>query len=316
MMKKRWFRWVLIPALIVIIFLAAYPISLIGKPDVRAQAAVLLDLRTGKVLMDVNGEKPLPSASMAKLMTELLVLEDVAAGKVNWSDEVTISRYASTVGGVNLSLRHGELMTVSELFQSMVIYSANDAAVALAEHLSGSEAVFVQRMNEKAQEIGLSSGTYFANASGAGRQELGLNHPANIQGDTRMTASDTAKLASYLISTHPEILSTSRLTQMELKGKGLYLSNTNWMLSSLDGPYSYSGTDGLKTGYTADAGYCFTGTAEKKGKRLIAVIMGASSREERFEETRKLFDYGFDSEPSLKDRLLSWTNLDSESSEL
>ncbi|MDP4096438.1 D-alanyl-D-alanine carboxypeptidase [Paenibacillus sp. P96] len=308
-MKKRWLRWVLIPALIAIIYLAAEPITLIGKPDVRAEAAVLMDLRTGKLLMDVNGNEALPSASMAKLMTELLVLEDVASGKLNWSDEVTISRYASTVGGVNLSLRHGELMTVSELFQSMVIYSANDAAVALAEHLSGSEAVFVQRMNEKAAKIGLSSATHFANASGAGEQELGLNHPANIHGDTRMTAGDTAKLASYLISTHPEILSTSSLTQMELKGKGLYLSNTNWMLSSLDGPYSYSGADGLKTGYTAEAGYCFTGTAEKNGTRLIAVVMGASSREERFKETRKLFDYGFDFEPSLKDRLLSWTYL-------
>lgn len=308
MMKKRWFRWGVVPAVIVIIYLIHGFLTLGCKLEVRAKAAVLLDSGTGKALMDMNGEQPLPSANMAKLMTELLVLEDVAAGRASWSDKVKISRYASTVGGVNLALRHGESMTCSELFQSMVIYSANDAAVALAEHLSGSEAAFVQRMNAEARKIKLSSDTYFTNASGAGQQELGPNHPAHVEGDTRMTAVDTAKLASYLITTHPEILSTSRLTQVELKGKDMYLSNTNWMLSSLAGPYSYMGTDGLKTGYTADVGYCFTGTAEKNGKRLIAVVMGASSRAERFEETRKLFDYGFNSRPALKDRLLSWIN--------
>ncbi|MEK3790077.1 MULTISPECIES: D-alanyl-D-alanine carboxypeptidase family protein [Paenibacillus] len=309
MMNKRWFRWALVPTLIICVCIIASPVMLVGKPDVNANAAVVMDMESGNILVDVNGGQALPSASMSKLMTELLVLDDIAAGKLNWNDEVRISRYASTVGGVNLSLRYGEYMTVSELFQSMVVYSANDAAVAIAEHIAGSEASFVQRMNERAKEIGLSSHTLFVNSSGASAQELGVNHPVDIHGETLMTAADTARLASYLIQTHPEILTTSSRTQLELKGKGLYLSNTNWLLAALGGPYSYQGADGLKAGYTADAGYCITGTAEKHGKRLVVVILGAATREERFEETRKLFNYGFGEKVSLKDRFQNWAHL-------
>ncbi|MET3207579.1 UNVERIFIED_CONTAM: D-alanyl-D-alanine carboxypeptidase (penicillin-binding protein 5/6) [Paenibacillus sp. PvR008] len=294
MMKKYWLRWaIVVPVLIILIFITLGPRLLVGKPDVHAGAAVLMDMQTGELLMDVNGDTPMPSANMSKLMTELLVLEDIRAGRLGWNDEVKISRYASTVGGVNLSLRYGERLTVSELFQSMVVYSANDAAVALAERSAGSEPAFVKRMNDKAAKIGLTSYSQFSNASGAGQSELGPNHPENIRGETQMTASDTAKLASYLITSHPEILRTSSRTQMELKDKGIYISNTNWMLPALAGPYSYAGTDGLKAGYTSDAGYCFTGTAEQHGRRLVAVVLGAPSKEERFEQTRKLFDYGF-----------------------
>jgi D-alanyl-D-alanine carboxypeptidase (penicillin-binding protein 5/6) len=200
-------------------------------------------------------------------------------------------------------------MTVSELFQSMVVYSANDAAVALAERSAGNESAFVKRMNGKAAQIGLSSDSRFSNASGAGQSELGPNHPEDIRGETKMTASDTAKLASYLITSHPEILRTSSRTQMELKDKGIYISNTNWMLPSLAGPYSYAGTDGLKAGYTSDAGYCFTGTAEQHGRRLVAVVLGAPSKEERFEQTRRLFDYGFALSTSFPVRLQNLAKL-------
>lgn len=279
------------------------------KAECGCRGAVLMDMHTGELLMDVNGDTPMPSANMSKLMTELLVLEDIRAGRLGWNDEVRISRYASTVGGVNLSLRYGERMTVSELFQSMVVYSANDAAVALAERSAGNESAFVKRMNGKAAQIGLSSDSRFSNASGAGQSELGPNHPEDIRGETKMTASDTAKLASYLITSHPEILRTSSRTQMELKDKGIYISNTNWMLPSLAGPYSYAGTDGLKAGYTSDAGYCFTGTAEQHGRRLVAVVLGAPSKEERFEQTRRLFDYGFALSTSFPVRLQNLVKL-------
>lgn len=178
MMKKHWIRWaIVVPLLIILIFITLGPRLLIGKPNVDAEAAVLMDMHTGELLMDVNGDTPMPSANMSKLMTELLVLEDIRVGRLGWNDEVRISRYASTVGGVNLSLRYGERMTVSELFQSMVVYSANDAAVALAERSAGNESAFVKRMNGKAAQIGLSSDSRFSNASGAGQSELKFQSP-------------------------------------------------------------------------------------------------------------------------------------------
>ncbi|KKO54378.1 D-alanyl-D-alanine carboxypeptidase family protein [Paenibacillus sp. DMB20] len=307
-MKKRWL-WFVIVILIMI------PVGLVFsanterigiKPNVEAKAVVLMDLNTGRILFSRNGDTPLPPASMSKLMTELIILDEIRSGAHTWDEKVTVSRYASGVGGEGLSLNEGDILTVGELFQSMAVYSANDAAVALAEHFAGSEAKFVKIMNRKAEDLGLSTRTNFMNATGMEMGSRSSSEPRDPAKETRMTAHDTAKLAAHLIHQHPEILNTSSKTQMKLTGRELYLSNTNWMLPSLAGPYSYEGTDGLKTGYTEKAGYCFTGTAEKGGSRLIAVVLGTKSKEARFEETRKLFDYGFSKTLTLKERLNDW----------
>lgn len=307
-MKKRWL-WFVIGMLIMIpiVLVISANTERIGiKPEVEAKAVVLMDLNTGRILFSQNGDEPLPPASMPKMMTELIILDKMKAGTHDWDEMVTISEHASTVGGVRLSLNEGDELTVRELFQSMAVYSANDAAVALAEHFAGSEAEFVKQMNLKAKELQLSNQTYFVNASGFENSDKGSDQKLDGRGETRMTATDTAKLAAHLIKSHPEFLNTSSKTQMKLKGRDLYLSTTNWMLPSLAGPYSYEGTDGLKTGYTKNAGYCFTGTAEKGGSRLIAVVLGTKSKEARFEETRKLFDYGFSKTLTLKERLNNW----------
>lgn len=307
-MKKRWL-WFVVIVLIMIPVVSAITLNKerIGmKPVVEAKAVVLMDLNTGRVLFSQNGDVPLPPASMSKLMAELIVLEEIKAGTHSWDEKVMISEYASSVGGVQLSLNKGDVLTVRELFQSMAVYSANDAAVALAEHFAGTEENFVRHMNQKAKNLQLSSGSYFANVSDIQKDPKELSGSQVHERETRMTALDTAKLAAYLINHHPDILDTSSKTQMRLQGRDLYLSNTNWMLPSLAGPYSYEGTDGLKTGFTENAGYCFTGTAAKGGSRLVAVVMGTKSEEARFEETRKLFDYGFSKILTWRERLDDW----------
>lgn len=306
MMKKR---WLIILCIGLVIFVGTVLFSnterLGFKPAINAQAVVLMEIDTGRILVNHNGEMPLPPASMSNLMTELIILEDLKAERISWDDEVAISEEASTIGGVQLSLKEGDVLTVRELFQSVAVYSANDAAMALAEHASGSEKAFVQRMNAKAKEIGLSSHTRFSSSSAIDGRGSGKAGSGQDEG-TRMTARDTALLAAHLIDHHPDVLTASSQTQLKIVGRDLYLSNTNWMLPSLRGPYSYEGTDGLKTGYNEQLGYCFTGTAERHGTRLIAVVMGTPTKEARFEETRKLFEYGFSKTLSWKERLGDW----------
>jgi serine-type D-Ala-D-Ala carboxypeptidase (penicillin-binding protein 5/6) len=292
-MKRRITVWAL--ALLVVALLVVYGSGMLGvKPNIKSRAAVLMDLESGSIWMDVNGDVPMPPASMSKMMTEMIVLDRIAEGASHWDDRVPVSVYASSVGGATLSLKRGESYTVRELFQGITVYSANDAAIALAEHLAGSENAFVSMMNNKARSLGLSPATVFANASGLIARNLGPNRPpGHVPGETMMTAKDAAILAAALIRSHPEVLNTSSSTQMKLTGKGLYVSNTNAMLPAMGGAYAYEGTDGLKTGYNDRIGYCFTGTAQRDGRRLIAVVMGAETTKQRFEETAKLFDYGF-----------------------
>lgn len=292
-MKRWWKRAGMLLALLVIIYVGVKPDILIGKPGIKAESAVLMDLSTGKILMDYNGSMEMAPAGISKLMTELLVMEAVMNGEARWDDAVNVSLYASSVGGTQLALKQGEKFTVQELFQTMAVYSANDAAVALAEHIGGTEQSFVQMMNEKSSEIGMSTDTVFRNSTGLSEKQLGPNRPDVIQGQTIMTATDACRLAQYLIENYPEVLQVSSQTQVSMHQKGIYMSNTNWMISSIGGPYAYDGNDGLKTGYDPLTGYHFVGTAERDGKRLISVVFGTESRESRFNETRKLLNYGF-----------------------
>ncbi|EFM09373.1 peptidase S11 D-alanyl-D-alanine carboxypeptidase 1 [Paenibacillus curdlanolyticus YK9] len=271
---------------------------LFGKgavPHIEAKSAILIDANTGQTIFAQGANKALPPASMSKLMTELVVLETVRAGKLGWKDQVTVSPYAANVLGAGAGLRNGERHTVKELFESMAVHSANDSAVALAEWIGGSEREFVKLMNEKAKAIGLSDSTVFANATGLSSSDLAMYaQSAAADGETVMTARDVALLARYMIRSYPEVLTITSREAVGLNpgaSDDAALRTTNLMLPGER--FAYPGSDGLKTGYTERAGYCFTGTTSRGGTRLIAVVMGAESADGRFIETERLYDLGF-----------------------
>lgn len=268
---------------------------------IEADAAILIEAETGQVLFEMNKDELLPPASMAKMMSEYIIMREIKAGNIGWDDIVTVSATADATEGSGALLAEGETYTVRQLFENMSIFSGNDATVALAEYVAGTEEQFARMMNDAAREIGLSDGAYFINATGLDRADM-ATEPVTLPGETQISAHDAAKLARALLMEHPEILEFSSTTTAYLKpGDDRYLmTNWNWMLEAWKGTgtdferlFAYEGLDGLKTGSTSRAGNCFTGTAERDGIRLISVVMGAKSRHSRFNETKKLLDYGF-----------------------
>ncbi len=260
------------------------------------KSAILVEASSGKVLYKLNEDIPLPPASMTKMMTELLVWEAVDQGKITWDQKVKTSEYgffhASIKDSSKVFLNMGEERTVKELYEAMAIYSANDATVMLAETIAGTEENFVKMMNKKAEELGMEN-THFLTSTGFPADELGEYRP-NISGEHYMSARDTAILARELVTKYPEMLETSSIPRAQFRegeSNPIDMINWNWMLSGLW--HEYEGVDGLKTGHTEEAKYCFTGTAERNGIRFITVVMGAESIESRFEQTRKLLDYAF-----------------------
>lgn len=265
--------------------------------QLAASSAILVEVTTGKVLYSLNPDQPLPPASMSKIMTEYLVNEAVKQKKISWDDKVQVSDYAFYIAkmpnssGVYLNL--GESHTVRELYKAMAVLSANDATVLLAEKIAGSEANFVDMMNKKAQELGMKN-TKYVTSTGLPADILG---PYSIQTDQKenlMSARDSAILARALIRDFPEALEVSKIPRMTFRPgtpNEIKKANYNWMLPGLNN--FYEGVDGLKTGFTDAAKYCFTGTAIKDNMRLISVVMGTGSETKRFQETKKLFDYGF-----------------------
>lgn len=262
-----------------------------AAPHVGATAAIMMDASTGEVLFEKNADVALPPASMSKMMTELIVLDLVNEGKLEWNEPVTTSRYAAGVPGSQVGFNAGESFTVRELFEALTIHSANDAAVAISEYVAGSEPEFVKLMNSRADRIGLSEQALFANSTGLNRNDLTAFAEAASDGDTMLTASDVALLAGHLLNKYPEVLEVTSRNSIKLASSGHRLASTNLMLEDM--PFAYPGNDGLKTGYTPEAGYCFTGTAKQNGRRLITVVMGSATSESRFEETQKLFKLGF-----------------------
>ena len=265
----------------------------------RAQAAILVDAATGKILYAQNPDELLPTASMAKMMTEYLVLEAVDEKRINWEQKTRISDYAYRISQnlslSNVPLRKNESYTIRELYEAMAIYSANGATIALAELVGGSEDNFVRMMNEKAEELGLKD-YKFVNSTGLNNSDLLGMHPANTgrNEEDMMSARATAKLAFHLIRNYPEVFTFSSVPKRYFREgtkDEISMSNWNFMLPGLI--YAYEGVDGLKTGSTTLAGYSFTGTAKRGEVRLLTVIMKTSSIEARFAETRKLLDYGF-----------------------
>jgi serine-type D-Ala-D-Ala carboxypeptidase (penicillin-binding protein 5/6) len=279
--------------------------------DVNASGAILVDAKTGMVLYEKNSETALGIASMTKMMTEYLLLEAVKEGKVKWDQEYVVSPELSKMSHddslSNVYLRVEAKYPVKDLYAAMAIESANAATMAIAEVVAGSEAKFVELMNQKAAELGLK--TYkFVNSSGLNNRDI-LKHFTEVVGDPDeeniMAAKDVATLAFRLLNDFPEVLDTSSIPE-KVFAKGtedeFVMDNWNWMLEGYkeiaeDYPnyqqFVYEGLDGLKTGSTPFAGYNFTGTAERNGQRFISVVMNTGSQSERFKETRKIMDYAF-----------------------
>lgn len=271
----------------------------------QVKSALLMEATTGQILYQYDAPEAIDGwepASMVKMMTEYLVLEAIKQGKLSWDYVVTITERQDSIRGSGQLLAAGHKYTVKDLFNHMSIFSANDASVALAETVAGTEELFVDMMNEKAREFGLSEHAHFTNATGLANDYYGEYAP-NTSGMNWMTAKDAAIIAQRLLFDHPEILEFSSKPQ-EYRREGdsstELMLNWNRMLESwipfnnlYSKFYAYEGLDGLKTGHTDTAGYNFTGTAVRNGMRLISVVMGAENEDMRFGETRKLLDYGF-----------------------
>jgi D-alanyl-D-alanine carboxypeptidase (penicillin-binding protein 5/6) len=251
------------------------------------------------ILYEKESDTALPTASMTKMMTEYLVLEAINEGRVSWDQETGISDYVYKISQYrslsNVPLRADGTYTVRELYEAMAIYSANGATIALAELVAGSETNFVKMMNDKGEELNLEN-YKFVNSTGLNNKDLLGLHPEGTGADEEnlMSAKATATLAFHLLNDYPEVLETASIptkTFREGTDDSIDMLNWNSMLPGLSS--EYDGVDGLKTGSTNLAGYCFTGTAMKNGVRLITVVMKTDSQTARFVETKKLLDYGF-----------------------
>lgn len=240
-----------------------------------AKSALLMDAKTGTVLFSKNAHEALSPASVTKVMTLLLVAEALRDGSITPDQSVTVSENAASMGGSQIFIKEGERFTVEELIKSTVIASANDAAVSLAELIAGSEAAFVEKMNTRAEELGMKN-THFENATGL--DDTVTNHLTS--------AYDIAIMSRELIK-HDIILKYSNVWQDSIRNGDFILTNTNRLVRY------YSGCTGLKTGSTDKAGFCISATAERDGMHLIAVIMGAPTRDERNNCARGMLDYGF-----------------------
>lgn len=245
--------------------------------SVNCKGAVLMEASTGKILFEQDMNYTGSPASVTKVMTLLLVMEALDAGKIRTEDKVAVSAYAASMGGSQVFLEEGEEFTIEDLVKCTVISSANDAAVALAETVGGSEEAFVSMMNARATELGLGD-THFENVTGLD----------DTTTDHRTSARDIAVMSRELIR-HPLILKYSSLWQDSIRDGAFTLTNTNRLVRF------YRGCNGLKTGSTSKAGYCVSTTAERDGMTLIAVVMGAPSRDERNDIARTLLDFGFSS---------------------
>lgn len=242
--------------------------------DVPCRAALLMDQDTGTVLYEKQPDTRMPIASITKVMTLLLTFEALEAGKVSLTDRVPVSEHSYNMGGSQIWLEPGEEFTLEEMLKAICVSSANDAAVAVAEFIGGSEGAFVELMNRKAQQLGLAS-THFENA-------CGLDAQGHLS-----TARDVAMLSREMLTKHPEITRYTTIWMDSLRGGQTHLLNTNKLLKR------YQGITGLKTGTTSGAGVCITASATRDGLSLIAVVLGSPSGAERFAAATTLLDYGF-----------------------
>lgn len=244
-----------------------------GAPQVEAGSAVLMEKETGKVLYEEHAHNKLEPASVTKVMTLLLVMEAVDEGRIKLDDMVSVSAYAASMGGSQVFLKEGEQMTVDDMLKAVAVVSGNDAAVALAEHLAGSELGFVERMNQRAAELGMAD-TCFVNCTG-------------LPAAGHLTSAYDIALMSRELVKHPKIRDYTTIWMDSIRGGQFQLANTNKLVRF------YEGATGLKTGSTDAAGYCLSATAERDGMELIAVVLKSATSEKRFETAKSLLNFGF-----------------------
>ena len=265
--------------ILILISFLLLPITVCAEESLipNATTGVLIDADSGKILYEKDKDNKVSVASMTKMVAQIIILEEVEKDKIKWTDIVTVSKNASEMGGSQIYLEPNEKMSVLDLMKGISVASANDATVAMAEYISGSEEKFVKRMNKKIKELGLKN-THFSNSTGLDQD----NHYS--------TSSDMALVARDLIINHPKILEFSSIYEDYLRQdreEKFWLVNTNKLVKL------YEGVDGLKTGHTDDAGYCMTVTAKKNGLRVIGVVTGEKSAKERNKEVVDLLDYAF-----------------------
>lgn len=303
--KKAWAKLMLLPILLVgLLVQPLEPKAEEGSLNLNVAGAILIDADTGQILYEQNADQPLGIASMTKMMTEYLLFEAIEEGTITWDQTYNVTDYTYKISQdralSNVPLRADGTYTIRELYEAMAIYSANAATIAIAETIAGTEAQFVDLMNKKAKELGLTDYT-FVNSTGLNNEDLQGMHPVGGPTDENvMPATSVAKLAYHLLKDYPEVLETSSIpskTFREGTSDAIEMDNWNFMLPGF--VYEYPGVDGLKTGTTNFAGHNFTGTAVRNGTRLISVVMkatdakGVGSYKARFDATRALFDYGF-----------------------
>lgn len=245
-----------------------------AAPTVPAAAAVLMEKDTGRVLYQQNAHEPLAPASVTKVMSLLLICEALNDGRMKPDDVVTCSEHAASMGGSQIYLEPGETMSVEDMLKSVVLGSANDAVVALAEAVAGSEESFVAMMNEKSKELGMNDSSW--------KNACGLD----VEGH-HTSAYDIALMSRALLLEYPDIKKYTTTWMDSVRDGEFQLSNTNKLVRS------YSGITGLKTGYTSTAGHCLAATAERDGMELVCSVLKGASSAERFEAARQLLDYGF-----------------------
>ncbi len=246
--------------------------------EVKAKSAVLMDVETGTVLYEQNAHEPLAPASVTKVMTMLLIMEAIDDGRLGWKDTVTASEAAAAKGGSQVYLKVGETMTVEDMLKSIAVSSANDCACAMAEHIAGSEAAFVEKMNARAKELGMKD-TNFVNCTGLDDDPGAEAH--------KTSAYDIAVMSRELLKKHPDIKKFTTIWMDTVRNGAFGLSNTNKLVRF------YPGATGLKTGFTSKAGYCLSASAQRDGMELVAVVMGAETSQDRFSACKALLDHGF-----------------------
>lgn len=262
--------------MLMIINMLIIPVNAKAPQDIEAPSVILTEQSSGRVLFEKGADIKRPIASVTKIMTALIVMDEIEKGKFGYDDMVTASEKAYSMGGSQIFLDINEEMSVDDMLKGLMVASGNDVAVALGEHVAGTTEAFVEMMNKRAKELGCND-TYFSNTNG-------------LPDDKHYsTAKDVAKISRELLEKHPDIKKYTTIWMDSLRGGEFELANTNKLI------YYYDGMTGLKTGFADDAMHCLAGSATRDGLNLITVVLGAPTSEARFSDTRKLLDYGFGS---------------------
>ncbi|MEC5266902.1 D-alanyl-D-alanine carboxypeptidase [Bacillus mycoides] len=290
----------LITALIVLYFYLY-----VNGPIIQAKSAILIDTNSGEIVYKKNEETPIQSATLSKLMTEYIALEQLNEGKIQLDELVKISNEVFRAETSPIQVTSKDKTTVRDLLHALFLTGNNRSALALAEHIAGNEDNFTLLMNDKAKQLKLSQPSPFLNATG-------INNDTNKQSTT--TSIDVAKLATQLVKDFPDVLNVTKLTSYQFTFKDSKVFNTNKMIYSLNKNIKFQGVDGLQTSFSTNGNYSFVSTATRGDTRLISVILDAGDENSTFIETKKLLQYGFDPSSysalqAFKDAVTSWTIL-------